>query len=79
LKDIDVADHVSKGVDCYPPTELEWLATTTYNRSVDYYAQDDDQKCKTWAEQSFLVAQWLGDGGKLRDTLMESYATLQLN
>jgi hypothetical protein len=78
IDDFDLADDVSKEVDRYPPTELEWLATTTFNRSVDYYVQDDDQKCKMWAEKSFMVAQWLPDDGELRDVLMQRHASLQL-
>jgi hypothetical protein len=64
--------------DRYPPVELEWLATTAFNHAVDYYLQDNDELCKRWAEQAFTIAQWLEDGGRLRDLLMEKYASLKL-
>ena len=76
--DTDLADDEFKEVDRYPPTELEWLATTTFNHGVDYYLQEDDKSCKKWAEQAFILAQWLDDGGALRDVLMEKYASLKL-
>ncbi|KAF1852174.1 SPO22-domain-containing protein [Cucurbitaria berberidis CBS 394.84] len=69
-------DHI-KEVERYPRTELEWLATTTFNRAIDYYMQEDDDKCKTWAEKSFIIAQWLEDDGALRDLLMEKFSALQ--
>lgn len=59
--------------------ELEWMATSAFNRAIDYYVGDDDANCKLWAEKAILIAQWLEDAGRLRDTLMEKYATLQLD
>lgn len=38
--------------------------------------QEDDAKCKIWAEKSFIIAQWLEDDGALRNLLMEKYASL---
>jgi hypothetical protein len=73
-----LADHEFKEVDCYPPTELEWLATTAFNHSVDYYLQDNDERCRKWANQAFILAQWLDDDGVLRTHLMEKFASLKL-
>jgi hypothetical protein len=72
------ADDSCKTADRYPPTELEWLATSAFNHSVDYYLQENDEGCKKWAHQAFILAQWLEDGGALRDLLMEKYASLKL-
>ncbi|KAF2130996.1 SPO22-domain-containing protein [Dothidotthia symphoricarpi CBS 119687] len=77
--DVESTDDESKNTDRYPSTELEWLATTTYNRAIDYYMQENDQSSKTWAEHSFRAAQWLEDNGALRDLLMEKYACLNWN
>ncbi|KAI8934578.1 hypothetical protein NX059_008276 [Plenodomus lindquistii] len=67
------------GSDHYPKDELIWLATTTYNRAVDYYVQENDSKAKEWAEKSFTIAQWLGDEGALRDLLMGKFSTLKFD
>lgn len=75
----DVAtDDDIKESERYPQTELEWLATTAFNRGVDYYLQNDDRKCRVWADQSFVVAQQMDDKGVLRDALMKNFATLKL-
>lgn len=77
--DADSADEFPKQPDRYPATELEWLATSSFNRAVDYYVQDNDEKCKEWAEKAMTVAQWLEDDGKLRDLLMAKFAALQFD
>jgi hypothetical protein len=45
---------------------------------VDYFLQENDGKCKDWAENAFLLAQWIEDNGSLRDVLMAKYAMLKL-
>jgi hypothetical protein len=77
--DADSADDNTKEIERYPKTELEWLATTTFNRAVDYYLQEDDEKAKRWAEQAFVVAQWMEDEGAMRDFLMGKYSNLKLS
>ncbi|KAF3008729.1 hypothetical protein E8E13_009809 [Curvularia kusanoi] len=73
------ANLESKQSDCYPATELEWMATSAFNRAVDYFVSDDDAKCKLWAEKAMTVAQWLEDDGQLRDLLMGKFSALQFN
>jgi hypothetical protein len=53
----DSADDDTKEPERYPKTELEWLATTIFNRAVDYYLQEDDDKAKKWAEKVSLAVQ----------------------
>ncbi|KAF2629751.1 SPO22-domain-containing protein [Macroventuria anomochaeta] len=77
--DADSADEEPKQPDCYPATELEWMATSSFNRAIDYYVGDNDAKCKLWAEKAMTVAQWLEDDGKLRDLLMGKFSALQFN
>ncbi|KAF3046826.1 hypothetical protein E8E11_007311 [Didymella keratinophila] len=78
--DVDSADEeLIKQPDHYPKTELEWMATSAFNRAIDHYVGDNDANCKLWAEKAMTVAQWLEDGGQLRDILMEKYAALQLD
>lgn len=76
--DSDSADDEIKETDRYPATELEWLATTTFNHAIDYYMQENDEACTNWAQHSFVLAQWLEDGGALGGLLMEKYASLGL-
>ncbi len=76
---VDLADNCIKELECYPKIELEWLASTTFNRAVDYYLQEDDLNTKKWADQAFLVAQWIDDNGAMRDFLMERFANLKFS
>lgn len=73
------ADDICDKAEKYPETELEWLATSTYNRAVDYYIQEDDDNAKLWAQKSFMIAQWLEDNGALRGLLMGKFSTLQFD
>ncbi|KAF2745815.1 SPO22-domain-containing protein [Sporormia fimetaria CBS 119925] len=73
---VRLADAETKEANHYPPTELEWLATTSFNHAVDYYVQENDAKCKQWAEKAITLAQWAEDGGALRKLLMERYSGL---
>ncbi|XPS72064.1 sporulation-specific protein 22 [Ascochyta lentis] len=77
--DVNPADEESKQTNRYPATELEWLATSSFNRAVDYYLSDNDVKCKEWAEKAMKVAQWLEDDGRLRDLLMGKFSALQFD
>jgi hypothetical protein len=79
VDDADSADEELKHPDHYPATELEWMATSSFNRAIDYYVGNNDAKCKAWAEKAIMVAQWLEDNGQLRDLLMEKFAALQFN
>ncbi|KAI4675119.1 uncharacterized protein J4E88_008023 [Alternaria novae-zelandiae] len=73
----DLADECIKEIDCYPKSELEWLASTAFNRAVDFYLSEDDVKTKKWADQAFIVAQWIDDNGAMRDFLMDRFANLK--
>jgi hypothetical protein len=48
----------------------------SYNHAVDYYLQENDDKCKIWAEKGIGISQWAEDGGRLRGQLMEKYSGL---
>lgn len=65
-----------QSANAYPSVELEWLATTSFNRAVDYYCTSDDNKTKLWAEKSLTLAAALDDGGALLNLLREKYSGL---
>ncbi|XP_014560370.1 hypothetical protein COCVIDRAFT_89663 [Bipolaris victoriae FI3] len=83
LRCIDQVTHIAatkqSETERYPKTELEWLATTAFNRAIDYYVQEDDEKAKRWAEKAFVVAQWIGDAGATRDFLMKRFSILKFS
>ena len=61
----------------YPAEELEWLATTSFNRAVDFYCASQDDVCKRWAEMALAVANDIKDGGQLHDLLQTKYLGLK--
>jgi hypothetical protein len=69
-------DDGIKETNHYPPTELEWLATTTFNHAVDYYVQDNEAACQEWAHKAMTLAQWAKDGGALKDVLVKKFSSL---
>lgn len=60
----------------YPAEEIEWLATTTFNRGVDFYCIGQDVDCKRWIEKSIELAKILEDEGALVEVLQEKYLGL---
>ncbi|SLM35896.1 Tetratricopeptide-like helical domain [Lasallia pustulata] len=60
----------------YPPVELEWLATTTFNRAVDFYCAGEDAACRRWADRALQLATSYPDEGAFRKVLQEKYLAL---
>ena len=67
---------VSQKNDPYPREELEWLATTAFNRAVDYYCASDDGVCTRWAERAMAIATLNNDGDVLHSILQSKFAGL---
>ncbi|PTB63793.1 SPO22-domain-containing protein [Trichoderma citrinoviride] len=62
-----------------PSAELEWLVATTFNHAIDYYARGEEEPCHRWALKAMHLAEYVGDGGLLRDTLQDKFAKLQFD
>lgn len=58
-------DHQSSS-SAYPEEELEWLATTAFNRAVDFYLESADRESRQWAEKALDLATVMRDGGLKR-------------
>jgi hypothetical protein len=63
----------------YPPEELEWIATTAFNRAIDYYCVGDDITFARWAAKAVSIASSLQDGSSLENTLQGKIMSLQVN
>jgi hypothetical protein len=55
----------------YPAEELEWIATTSFNRAIDFYCATDDEACKNWAGKAITIASFCPDDGALQNLLQE--------
>ena len=66
-------------IELYPSDELEYLSTTLFNLSIDFYVAEKEQEAKVWAAKAVEVADVLalspsdmgGDGGALGRCLRE--------
>ena len=76
-KSKSAAAAASTPAGCYPPEELEWLATTTFNRAVDAFVASDRAACGRLVEQAVELARHRDDGGRLSGFLLEKSALLR--
>ncbi|CAO1604556.1 sporulation-specific protein 22 [Xanthoria calcicola] len=60
----------------YPMEELEWVATTAFNRAVDFYCTSQDAICRRWAEKAMSLADLSDDDGRLHRLLQAKYLGL---
>ena len=60
----------------YPPEELEWLASTAFNRAIDFYCISQDVACRLWAEKALALSNLCEDGGALHEVLQQKYQGL---
>ena len=63
----------------YPVEEIEWLATSTFNRAVDAYSASDETECRRLVEQALELADRVQDQGILRRLLVERYGYLRFD
>ncbi|KAL8780846.1 MAG: hypothetical protein Q9194_000700 [Teloschistes cf. exilis] len=52
-------------METYPTEELEWVATTAFNRAVEFYSTSQDKTCRRWAEKAISLAELNNDGEQI--------------
>lgn len=60
--------------DPYPEDELQWLATTAFNKAVDLLAVGDRQAADQWMEAALELARYAADNGSLHAQLTKTRA-----
>jgi hypothetical protein len=76
---LELASLAENSETPYPLEELEYVATTAFNRAVDYYCTGDDEACRRWAGKAIEVAGFSADGGDLGSLLQEKLVGLQFS
>lgn len=62
----------------YPKDELHWLATTAFNRAVEFFLVSADDECRRWAGKAISLADLIEhDRGELSRLLRKNLAKLQ--
>ncbi|KAI9739411.1 MAG: hypothetical protein M1818_005099 [Claussenomyces sp. TS43310] len=73
----DLAHSASESDIPYPAEELEWVATTAFNRAVDFYCVGQDTACNAWASKAIKIASLCPDNGALQHVLEEKFMGLR--
>lgn len=55
--------------DPYPEDELQWLATTAFNKAVDLLAAEERQAAEQWMEAALDLARYAADNGSMHALL----------
>lgn len=55
--------------DPYPEDELQWLATTAFNKAVDFLTSGEHQATEQWMEAALDLARYAADNGSLHALL----------
>ncbi|KAK0634593.1 meiosis protein SPO22/ZIP4 like-domain-containing protein [Bombardia bombarda] len=63
----------------WPEEELEWMATTAFNHSIDCYGAHESERAKEWATKAMNLAHYCSDGGGLERALQGRYMSLNLD
>lgn len=74
-----IESHAAESADSevpYPPEELEWIATTAFNKAVDFYCVSEDENCRLWAVKAIGIAHCCPDGGVLESVLQDKFLGL---
>lgn len=58
--------------DPYPEDELQWLATTSFNKAVDLLAVENRQAADQWMEAALELARYAADNGSLHAQLTKT-------
>ncbi|OJJ01545.1 hypothetical protein ASPVEDRAFT_150369 [Aspergillus versicolor CBS 583.65] len=63
----------------YPKDELQWLATTAFNRAVEFFLVSADGECRRWAGKAIALADSISgdDGSELGRLLRRNLAKLR--
>jgi hypothetical protein len=56
----------------YPEDELQWLATTAFNKAVDLLAVEDRATAEQWMEAALELARYAADNGSLHAQLTKT-------
>lgn len=61
----------------FPETELQWLATTSFNRAVDLLSEGKHEACMEWVGGALELARYAADNGALHVNLTYKKALVE--
>ncbi|SPJ87099.1 related to transcription factors [Fusarium torulosum] len=76
---VQIAREGSQMQKPFPAEDLDWIIPTTFNHGIDILARGDQDLCQQWTLKALDLAEYVNDGGDMRDTLRERIVKLNLS
>ncbi|EHK46489.1 hypothetical protein TRIATDRAFT_291661 [Trichoderma atroviride IMI 206040] len=76
---LQIAGEANEIGNTLPSAEIEWLVATTFNHGIEYYVRGESDSCHCWAIKAMDLANYVDDGGVMRDMLLDKFSQLQLD
>ncbi|KAF7547940.1 hypothetical protein G7Z17_g7379 [Cylindrodendrum hubeiense] len=74
---LQIAREGSQMQTPFPGDELDWIVATTFNHAIDILARGDEALCHQWALKALDMAEYMNDGGDMRNVLQERVVKLR--
>lgn len=55
----------------FPADDLDFILATTFNHAIDIFRGGNEELGQQWTMKALELAEYVNDGGDMRDTLRE--------
>ncbi|QPC76062.1 hypothetical protein HYE68_006814 [Fusarium pseudograminearum] len=76
---VKVAREGSQVQTPFPADDLDYIVAATFNHAIDISGRGDEGLCQQWALKALELAEYMDDGGDMRDSLRERAAEIGLS
>ncbi|CAG1963231.1 unnamed protein product [Fusarium graminearum] len=76
---VKVAREGSQVQPPFPADDLDYIVAATFNHAIDISGRGDEGLCQQWALKALELAEYMDDGGDMRDSLRERAAEMGLS
>ncbi|CEF73710.1 hypothetical protein FGSG_01563 [Fusarium graminearum PH-1] len=76
---VKVAREGSQVQAPFPADDLDYIVAATFNHAIDISGRGDEGLCQQWALKALELAEYMDDGGDMRDSLRERAAEMGLS
>ncbi|CZS76977.1 unnamed protein product [Fusarium graminearum] len=76
---VKVAREGSQVQTPFPADDLDYIVAATFNHAIDISGRGDEGLCQQWALKALELAEYMDDGGDMRDSLRERAAEMGLS
>ncbi|KAM0422754.1 hypothetical protein ACHAPD_001217 [Fusarium lateritium] len=63
----------------FPADDLDYIVAATFNHAVDISGRGDEGLCQQWVMKALELAEYMDDGGDMRESLLERAAEMRLS